>query len=235
MKPGNSPESVRRSISGDKKTVLYFQIPDVRRILETAAFEDIYYEHCSYFSKGSLARLFRTKGFEILDLRNEYDGQYLVIEARVSGTDEPEKPGIGTFGEDDLDELRALVKTFPGRFEEKSKSWMSFIRREAAEGRKIVIWGGGSKCVAFLTTLGIRDEIRYAVDINPHRQGTFLAGSGQEIVAPDFLKKYRADTVIIMNSIYTDEIGGTLDSLGLKPRLFTVDEEVVNDEPVSGL
>ena len=49
---------------------------------------------------------------------------------------------------------------------------------------ELILWGGGSKAVAFLTTLDVREGIEYAVDINPRRSGTFLAGTGQEIVAP---------------------------------------------------
>ena len=41
----------------------------------------------------------------------------------------------------------------------------------AGAGQQTVLWGGGSKAVAFLTTLGIGDEIAYAVDINPQALG----------------------------------------------------------------
>jgi len=55
----NFVSMVRRSIGNRTNTLLFFQVPDVTRILRDCAFEDIYYEHCSYFSPGSLARLFR--------------------------------------------------------------------------------------------------------------------------------------------------------------------------------
>jgi hypothetical protein len=87
-----------------------------------------------------------------------------------------------------------------------------------------VLWGGGSKAVAFLTTLGVRDEIQYAVDINPRRHGTFIAGTGQQIVAPGFLKEYRPDVVLIMSPIYLPEITNELEALGVRPaRLLTVE------------
>ncbi len=53
------------------------------------AFWDIYYEHCSYFTPGSLARLFRASGFEVFDLALDYDDQYLLIEARPSARRRP--------------------------------------------------------------------------------------------------------------------------------------------------
>ena len=83
-----------------------------------------------------------------------------------------------------------------------------------------MIWGAGSKGVSFLTNLGLRDEISYAVDINPYKTGKFMAGSGHEIVAPEFLVEYRPDLVVAMNPIYLGEIRATLDGLGLQPELI---------------
>ena len=76
--------------------------------------------------------------------------------------------------------------------------------------------------MAFLTTLNVRDEIAYAVDINPHKHGTFMAGTGQEIVAPEFLREYRPDMVIVMNSIYCAEIRRELDRMGVEAELRPV-------------
>jgi len=55
---------IRHTLSDHTDTIVFFQVPDVMRILRDLAFWDIYYEHCSYFSSGSLARLFRKCGFE---------------------------------------------------------------------------------------------------------------------------------------------------------------------------
>ena len=80
-----------------------------------------------------------------------------------------------------------------------------------------------SKGVAFLTTLGQSlDDIAYAVDINPIKTGTFMAGTGQEIVAPAFLKAYQPDVVIIMNPVYRDEISRDLQVMGLAPEIRTL-------------
>jgi hypothetical protein len=43
--------------------------------------------------------------------------------------------------------------------------------------------------VAFLTTLGVKDEVDYIVDINPFRHGKFIPDAGKEIMAPEFLKE----------------------------------------------
>jgi hypothetical protein len=60
------------------------------------------------------------------------------------------------------------------------------------------------------------------VDINPLKHGTFLAGTGQKVVAPGFLREYQPDTVIVMNPIYCDEIQRDLDRMGLSAELVPI-------------
>ena len=76
--------------------------------------------------------------------------------------------------------------------------------------------------MAFLNTLGTTEDIQYAVDINPFKHGTFLAGTGQECVSPEFLKEYQPDLVVAMNPVYLDEIGRDLHAMGLHPELTAV-------------
>lgn len=80
-------EMIRRSIGNRHDSIVFFELPDVYRVLRECAFWDLYYEHCTYFSLGSLARLFRLTGFDVTELWAEYDDQYLLIAAhpRMAG------------------------------------------------------------------------------------------------------------------------------------------------------
>ena len=53
---------VRETIGDRRHVNVFFELPDMERVLEHGAFWDIYYEHCTYFTRGSLARLFRETG-----------------------------------------------------------------------------------------------------------------------------------------------------------------------------
>ncbi len=128
-----------------------FQIPNARYVLCDVAFWDIYYEHCSYFTKGSLARLFRAQWLRgERDLWTVYDDQYLMIEARpVAATSE-----LGSLvGEESPAETLQMVDYFVEHYETKRTDWRRKLQEMKTAGQKVVLWGGGSKGVAFLTTL----------------------------------------------------------------------------------
>src|SRR3989339_1885643 len=198
-KTGEFLQSVRRCIGDNFGATVFFQMPEAVRVLRDLAFWDIYYEHCSYFSDCSLRYLFESCGFEVQKTWTDYDDQYLMLEAKPSQKSHSISPAAAT------NETAEAVKYFIGNYRAAIEKWQKFFNDTAKE-KKIVVWGGGSKAVSFLTTLGETENIKYAVDINTYRQGTFLAGSGQEIVAPAFLKTYKPDIVVAMNPVYRDEI-----------------------------
>jgi SAM-dependent methyltransferase len=214
---------IARSTRARPGAIVFLEVPDVRRVLRESAFWDIYHEHCSYFSPGSLARLFRSAGFDVLDLALDFDDQYILLDARVSD-------GASLLPlEESVDELAEDVEAFRLHHEEHTERWAERIRSIHERGRRAVLWGSGSKGVAFLTTLAIREEVEHVVDINPFRQGMYMPGTGQRIVAPESLREHRPDVVIVMNPIYRDEIQRDLDRIGLAPEVLAVDALVPAD------
>jgi SAM-dependent methyltransferase len=210
--------TVRRAVGDREDSIVFFQVPDAQRVLRDLAFWDIYYEHCSYFSAGSLSRVFREAGFEVLETWTDYDGQYLMISARPSASILPPSELELTAPQAVQQDIEYFVKQQSARIE----SWKREIASYKASGRRAVVWGSGSKGVAFLSALGGGSEIDYVVDINPFRQGKFMAGTGQEIVSPSFLHAYKPDVAIAMNPIYQREIEGDLKRMGLATVIETV-------------
>ncbi len=211
-------QTLCRTVGDRKETLLIFELPDVMRVLAEGAFWDIYYEHCTYFTAGSLARLFRASGFEIDDLYLDYDDQYIILTAYPA--DGPTLPVLDR--EDDLASLTEAFEQFSPKCSDRIAYWRNTVSRLADERRKVVIWGSGSKGVAFLTTLKLTGLIEYIVDINPYRHGKYMPGTGHEIVSPEFLTGYRPDTIIVMNPVYCDEIQSDLDRLNVKADLLAV-------------
>ena len=210
--------TVRKAIGKQREPIVFFEVPDVLRVLNELAFWDIYYEHCSYFSLGSLARLFRREGFDIYNLTTDFDDQYLLIETVASnGGDGPVWDA-----ERDLAELERAVTYFRDHHKAKLAEWGKSVRRVHRNGGRAVLWGSGSKAVSYINALGLQDELEFVVDINPHRHGKYIIGGGQEVVAPEFLKQYKPDLVVAMNNVYVDEIRRDLDAMGVQAELTSL-------------
>jgi SAM-dependent methyltransferase len=208
---------LRRSLEHAPDTIVFFQVPNAWKIVGDLAFWDIYYEHCSYYTQGSLVRLFTGNGFDVLDVGFEYSDQYVTIEAC---------PGTGRVqcSAGQLEDSAALQDAV-SRFSEHLPQWLELWRnrfKHYKEGnQRVVIWGSGSKGVAFLTTVDLDGLVEYVVDINPHRQGNYIAKTGQQIVGPDFLRQYEPDVVLIMNPVYQQEITAELKSQAVEAEILT--------------
>lgn len=214
----NFLQGIRDSIPAGKSPVIFIEIPQISRILDIQAFWDIYYEHCSYFSAGSLGRIFRKTGFEILDMRLDYSDQYLLIEAVPSSTESTKEIDI----EETIEEQLSRVKNFKVKIDAQLSEWRSRLTALKEQKKKAVVWGGGSKSVGFLTNFADLGLIEYVVDINPHMENNFIPGIGSQYVQPGFLKEYQPDTVIIMNGVYKDEITKSMHDMGVYPEIHTL-------------
>ena len=220
--------TVRKTVGDNPNTAIFFQVPDAGRLLDDGAFWDVYYEHCSYFTATSLAALFRQEGFRVQSTWTAYDGQYLMIEAHPRLADNPPAP------ESDAPvrspRMQNRVEAFARSARTQQTAWTRWLHAEAEAGHRVVLWGGGSKAVAFLTSLGVDDEIAYVVDVNPHKHNTYLAGTGHPIVGPGALPDRPPDTVVVMNPVYVDEIRSALERQGLSPHLTTVESLPLSED-----
>jgi C-methyltransferase C-terminal domain len=60
------------------------------------------------------------------------------------------------------------------------------------------------------------------VDINPRKQGHYVAGTGQTIVGPKRLHAFRPDVVLVMNPLYRREILQALQGLGVRSDVVSI-------------
>ncbi len=207
-------DTMRRAIGERTDVHVLIEVPDATRVLDGAAFEDIYYEHCSYFTPGSLGRLLRDGGFEIVDLYRAYGDQYLLIEARPVDVKSTRVHAL----EETPAQVNDMVRRFVDRVHGRRQQWLQRIAH--ADQRRLAIWGSGSKCVSFVTTLRCVDRVGCIVDVNPHRHGRFIPGIGTAVSPPETLVEIRPQQVLVMNRLYRDEIAGQIDGMGLTCELI---------------
>lgn len=211
--------SLRQAIGSRLNTAVFFEVPNGLHTFRNMAIWDIIYEHCCYFVPTSLVNAFNANNFEVKDVRETFDGQFLCIDAFPVLGDR-----VANNSSDRSQELSALKKDldeFTQKFQAIVTTWQDNLALIAQKGQKAVVWGAGSKGVTFLNIFKDR-SIEYIVDLNPRKQGMYLPGSGQKIVPPEFLKDYQPDVVIVMNPIYEDEIRNSIASLGVSAEIICV-------------
>jgi len=202
---------IRKALPRITRSYGYFEVPNADFLFEGGSVWDIIYAHASYFSRTSLVNLFENAGFEVLRAEPYFDNQFLGIDF-CTANDHPQEmlPVLPPPG------LLPSVARLPKLYKNTVAYWTEKVKNLSAAGCRVVVWGGGAKCVSFLQAVAGTCSIPYVVDINPRKHRQFVPGSGAEIVPPEFLTQFRPDVVIVMNPIYRNEIQATLDGLGLR-------------------
>ncbi len=170
--------------------LIYIEVPCFDWIMDNRAWFDVFYEHVNYFRAGDFRRIFGN----ILEIGHSFGGQYLYVIADLASLTEPT---VGKY-----DKI-----SFPSDFKSGVHSVVERLR--ASKGKKIGVWGIASKGVIyalFMKRMGV--DIDVAIDINPAKQGKYMAVSGMLISSPEQAagQLSQGDILIIMNSNYLDEI-----------------------------
>jgi SAM-dependent methyltransferase len=165
---------------------IYIEVPCFDWICEQRAWFDIFYEHVNYFRISDFYRMFDS----VIEIGRSFGGQYLYVVAELSKL---KKPKINP-----ADRV-SFPENFTNLIAQPCKSYSD----------QVAIWGGASKGVIFaLLKERCFQPITTVIDINPSKQGTYLAGTGLLVQSPqDALRKMTPGaTIYIMNSNYSNEI-----------------------------
>jgi len=207
---------VHDSLTASPKAPIYFEVPNGLWTLRDLGIWDLIYEHPQYFSACSLLRAMNRAGFEVTGIDEAFGGQFLSCRAIRS-----EHPGASI--KVPLDDPEELGDRFGAAYREHRTRWADRLLEWRRRGSRAIIWGAGSKGVTFLNVIGAGVEIAAVVDINPHKQGRFVPGSGHRVVSPAEIAGLNVDIVVVMNPLYRDEIAATLAALNCRLEILTVD------------
>ena len=184
---------------------MFIEVPDFDWIIQRQAFWDIYYEHCNYFTKASLQQL-----CQYAKIRNIFHDQYMYLWGEVNEFSERVNPSHS-------------VQIMPQHLFYSKQA--GYRRRLISDQKHVVVWGGASKGVTFLNVLDHeREYVQYVIDINPHKQGRFIAGTGHAIVSPEALRELAGERVLIVitNENYAQEIRQQIASFPITPEFVVL-------------
>lgn len=216
-KPKEFLRNVKGALGASPEAAVFFELPNASFVFQKNGIWDILYEHCFYYSSIALARLFSASGFDVLNVSETFDGQYLSLEGRLSsGGNKLLGNAVG-----DLDAMLYDIRRFADAFRRQHAHWGTTLDRFLGQGKRVVVWGAGAKGAMFLNTVG-KSSLDFVVDVNPHKWGLYIPGTGQEVVSPEFLRQYRPDALLLTNANYRDEISRQVAALSITPELLLI-------------
>jgi SAM-dependent methyltransferase len=213
-----NPKDFLRMLRGsidERITGVFFEVPNALNIFRRLFMWDIIYEHYSYFTPTSFSHIFASSGFQVSELAECYENQFLCLHALPSNRNESQ------YSSRQINEVKKTKKyltSFAEIYQSTVEAWNRRLKRAHEKRQRVVIWGAGSKGASFLNTCK-NSYIEYAVDINPEKHGKYIAGTDKQIVPPEFLSEYQPDIIIVMNPIYKREILNHMKNLGLSSQL----------------
>lgn len=215
--PGEMVARLRRGLDDTGHPVVYLEVPDAGYMLRHNAVWDVIYEHPWYFTPPSLRTLFVRSGFAALAVDTSFGGQYLYVEARPSL-----EPNSDSGDPEELEELHRLAQRLGERCRTAVEDWAGRLRELTLTGRRVAVWGAGSKGATFLNVVPGGEDVGRVVDVNPRKHGRHVPGTGQAVVAPEALRDYRPDVVLVVNPLYRSEVAEALAQLGVNAEVTVV-------------
>lgn len=222
--PGQFLSTLQRLLGNQAGTIVYFEIPNADYTFGSQTAWHVFYERHAYFTVESLAHLFKNCGFEVLRVGPCYaDDQYLSIEATPSLMPPAKDSQVTNRAATPINAtLPAHLLAYAERHQQKLATWTARFKAMKQAGQRVMAWGAGGQGITFLNLMKPGKLVPYIVDINPDRQGKFIPGSAQRVVAPEFLLNYRPDVVLITNPTYEEEIKQQVMALGLSCEFLVV-------------
>jgi hypothetical protein len=194
---------------------LFVETPNANWILQNAAFQDLFYEHCSIYTPESMALALGQHGLEAQTIP-VYGGQYMWTEGRLAVD----------VAADEVEVTADLAQKYVDDSSVLLRDWGRFIEKQSETG-PVAIWGAASKGVTFSLLLSRRDgaQIACAIDLNEVKQGCFLPLSGAPVVTPQDAMDLGVQSVIIMNPNYRDEVLKMANDMNWMPTFVTLNTE----------
>lgn len=212
-------KTVRRNIGDRLDTAVYFEVPNAEYQYDGPIQWNVFFEYASEFNEASLRRIFAEAGFIIRECKPCYvDGQYIYVDAVPDPDFEKVAASVSVSQTESLETIRS----FSDRYKDAREKWEKRLAELKEQGVKVAGWGSGGRGVFFMNMFDTAELIPYVADINPNRQGAYLTGTGQKIVAPEFLKEYEPDVILVTHSTYVEEIKIQAAEIGLTAEIVSV-------------
>lgn len=179
-------------------------------LVRQTQFDTMYHEHLCYYSLTTLARFFRSWGFEVVDVvRTTIHGGSIRIYVERAGSSQPSAAVaelLAIEAQSGLDETDTYLR-FADRARASRDEIRDFCVRRRAKGERIVGYGAAGRGTTLLNYCGLdREMVDYVVDESPLRAGKLIPGVRVPVVPPEVFRGDDVRLALILAWNYEREI-----------------------------
>ena len=202
----------------DDDGLVTFEFPHLLNLLRNNQFDTIYHEHYSYLSVTALKPIFESHGLKIVDVEklSTHGGSIRIFVAKSESIWETQDVVKATMNEESVFDPRdrAVLTSLHERTLRTKIDLVAELVKCRKEGIRVAAYGAAAKGNTLLNYSGIdSDLIEYVVDLNPHKQGSFLPGSRIPIVSDQVLNENPPDVLLVLPWNIIDEVKLQLNQL----------------------
>ena len=207
--PSEFLEAVR-SVLDPERGVFLIEVHDLEDIHSKREVALFGHEHATYLHFNSVSRLLKRHGFRIVDFnflpKEVCRGSSMLVAATLEGSALKTTEGLARHARPELDRLSTFTD-FHFAVSSAFSRLRKYLEIGKSEGRRFAGYGGWGRGVTTLAIAGLGpQDLEFVVDENRKLSGGFTPVTNIPIISPDLLTIDRADTVIVFNYAYIDEI-----------------------------
>ena len=204
---------LRRLVAADGTVTI--EIPHLLRLIEGNEYDTIYHEHYSYLSLLTTQRALAEAGLVVVDVEElpTHGGSLRTWSVPAERATPPSSAVASVLAAESAAGLHSLSghAGFSHAVARVRNDLVEFLVERSRRGETVVAYGAPGKGNTLLNHCGVRaDQIAFAVDRNPFKQGKFLPGTHIPVLPPERLTGARPDYVLIMPWNLRDEISAQL-------------------------
>jgi len=191
--------------------VLVIEVHYLLDLINRTCFDQIYHEHCSFFSIATLERLLKQHGFKLVDAGvSNIHGSLLQVHAvhgdsdvEVSLNVEKLRTAEAASGLDQEETYAA----FADRVKAVRHELCEWVSSKRSSGKRVVGYGACAKGNILLNYCGLgTDDVEYIVDTTPSKVGRMAPGSGIPIVDRKNMARKLPDYIFLLAWNYSGYI-----------------------------
>jgi SAM-dependent methyltransferase len=177
------------------------EVPSLEIAVSNGRFYDFFPDHVNYFSQTALCSALEFHGFQVLDVRQAFQGEFNTIVVRL----EVEQLSLkATPWREQRSEPGSIVQAIDG-ISDLLDNFFAKCRREKL---RVAVWGSGGKGVSTLAVAGISADNgpAYVVDSDSRKQALYMPVSHFKVYPPEKLIDDPVDVVLVTALAHIDEI-----------------------------